>query len=331
MDTYNKTKEQVLQGYEGYKETTIGLYNDAGELIEKTGNYLDDKGFKTDEEVKAEEAEKNRENEKENKIREIEDRLKEIELLSGNAKETAKMLLDILEGRIPDEITLTLFFESIRQSRGGGTTLQSELENIITGNPEAFREIMQKAGMNVNNPRDVETFARQTQGGQCVQLTMFVQGLVNGFPEPDSMGEYYKAAVQKGLVDERGMQKASTQKVFDEIYGEGKVEVIGYGKDRDGSSFAGTPSGDYSQRDVMTGFYEALENSGAGVITVRVNTGGGMHNMSVINNGDGSYTLYDTSYRQSSSSQKGINVDNKKFGQYISSDTIQSFYYIKKK
>ncbi len=60
VETYNKTKDQVLQGIEEYKKTTIGLYNDAGELIQKTGNYLDDKGFKTDEEVKAEEAEKAR-------------------------------------------------------------------------------------------------------------------------------------------------------------------------------------------------------------------------------------------------------------------------------
>ena len=76
----------MLQGVEDYKETAITIYNEAGELIEKTVNYLDDKGFMTDEEVKAEEAEKARQEEIERAAKAFE------ELLSKVSEETRKIL-----------------------------------------------------------------------------------------------------------------------------------------------------------------------------------------------------------------------------------------------
>nr|HPJ36567.1 hypothetical protein [Spirochaetota bacterium] len=48
-------KEQVLKGLNDAKDTTVLIWNEAGEAVQKTENWIDDKGFKTNEEVKKDE------------------------------------------------------------------------------------------------------------------------------------------------------------------------------------------------------------------------------------------------------------------------------------
>ncbi len=116
VETYEKTKDQVLQGVEDYKETAITIYNEAGELIEKTVNYLDDKGFKTDEEVKAEEAEKARQEEIERAAKAFE------ELLSKVSEETRKILEQTGWGGEPLNISknLDVLDQSTTTLKGNG-------------------------------------------------------------------------------------------------------------------------------------------------------------------------------------------------------------------
>jgi hypothetical protein len=328
------TLDSLKQGYYDAKDTTNKIINTAAEI---TNNL-----FKTEEEGKSD---KQATNEKDDKVKaeeKQEQKTKDIELLDGNENEVAKLQL-ILEKMANGEPltneekaeTLTSFFASIRQIKDGGSTLQAELENVINNDPESFREIMNNAGFNVDNEGDVQAFAKKTQASQCVQLTMFIQGVMNGYIDPASMGEYFKTAVENGLVDEKGYQKKPTQEVFDTIYGEGKVQVIGCGTDPGGGTFkdaSGNPTGKPGGNEIINNLSQAMTDSNATDITVRVKTDtGGYHNMSIVNNGNGTYTLYDTSYRQTSNKQKGITVDSDKFSTYISPDTIQSFYYVKKK
>ena len=127
VETYNKTKDQVLQGIEEYKKTTIGLYNDAGELIQKTGNYLDDKGFKTDEEVKAEEAEKARQEAEAERKRLEEERNRIIPVLIGDRE-----IERVKAGGVPgsDEPPIN---QHTLESKASGTACTFSVWTMIAG------------------------------------------------------------------------------------------------------------------------------------------------------------------------------------------------------
>ena len=49
---YESRKKQVLDGLRDAKDTSVLIYKEAGVVVEKTGNLLDDKGFRTNNEIK---------------------------------------------------------------------------------------------------------------------------------------------------------------------------------------------------------------------------------------------------------------------------------------
>ena len=106
---------------------TIGLYNDAGELIEKTVNYLDDKGFKTDEEVKAEEAEKARQEAEAERKRLEEERNRIIPVLIGDRE-----IERVKAGGVPgsDEPPIN---QHTLESKASGTACTFSVWTMIAG------------------------------------------------------------------------------------------------------------------------------------------------------------------------------------------------------
>lgn len=182
--------------------------------------------------------------------------------------------------------------------------------------------------MDQNDPDSVDKYAENLARVYCVYLTLYSQVVKCDSDMTDySMGDFVKDLVSHGIIDAKlpARQEKGTQEILDRLYGEGKYIVYGAGPDTgDGPAFkdweGNTTTGGAEIYRKLLEYGRILENQ---IVTLRFDTpSGGRHNMDVYNDGDDKWYKLDTS-----DYGIGVLMDDKKF---IKSDTITSWYFIKK-
>ncbi len=241
-------------------------------------------------------------------------------LPTQNELATSLMRIKLSNGSKISNDDISSFINTMHQYSEGGTTLQTELETAIKRDPEAFKEYM--------NGKSIEKYAMKIQAIFCVQIANYTQMVFNKREgAPKSIGDFFKTLVEHNMIWPGGGQREKTQKIFDLIYGAGNTQVIGYGIDPGGGYFndaEGDSTSGYTGGQIMDELQKVLDDKSVNCITVRVKVKGAFHDMSIIRNGDGTFTLNDSSFRGTN-----IEIGSDVYNKYIKDTKIISFYYLK--
>ncbi len=292
---YESRKKQVLDGLRDAKDTSVLIYKEAGVVVEKTGNLLDDKGFRTNNEIKIDGLQL--------KLSAYEGQIANSKVDSTNGKfqivfNSSEQAVDYILTKKQLGIPITendaaLLSQTLWQNPKDGQ-LAREFKEYALNNAESFQDL----GIYINE-KTAGVFVDRVVRNTCFINVIYMNTVLSASPDiidsiPKSYGDMYLTAYANGLLQKDGINIRGSvndlevvQNFANTITGGNNYTVSG----------ATTYGGELSTRDVYnlipTVIGESNSIASGGRITITNENGTYGHNMMQITTDDGT-GVYDT-------------------------------------
>jgi len=292
---YESRKKQVLDGLRDAKDTSVLIYKEAGVVVEKTGNLLDDKGFRTNNEIKIDGLQL--------KLSAYEGQIANSKVDSTNGKfqivfNSSEQAVDYILTKKQLGIPITendaaLLSQTLWQNPKDGQ-LAREFKEYALNNAESFQDL----GIYINE-KTAGVFVDRVVRNTCFINVIYMNTVLSASPDiidsiPKSYGDMYLTAYANGLLQKDGINIRGSvndlevvQNFANTITGGNNYTVSG----------ATTYGGELSTRDVYnlipTVIGESNSIASGGRITITNENGTYGHNMMQITTDD-SIKVFDT-------------------------------------